>query len=218
MSNNGLVAELSKLILMDNGDARTQSYRSALERLNLQHLAHWMPPILMDSRSYNGQEFIASLRSERRSLDDIASLSHQVPSFVQLKVNALLKVLYLNQRFRQAFNYPPGKRATPMIDALLIQYAYKILVDNAPRKYVINDLFAQASSQITYPLSKWMQASLSVFRNQFTEEWDNLKFIQFAKKRSDSVWIDDACRPEAWLTIESEDPEELAQQALKSSN
>lgn len=214
MRKNGLVVELGKLILMDTNDSRARECKNSLKLLNIEAHVQWLPRIVRDSRSYDGREFIAALRSERLSLEDVASLSGQVPPLVQSKINALIRLMSINQRFRQAYNYPEGKRAKIMINALLIQYAYKIIVDNAPTHFDIDDLFRQAGSKIRGNLLHWLRRDQASCEAQFKEEWDNLKHIHFVDKRANSVWVDDASQPEMWLHIESQSAQELAKKVL----
>jgi hypothetical protein len=214
MKLNGLVAELGKLIFMDTDNDQTLSCKAAVSSLKLQDLIHWAPPIRLDSREYNGADFMSAVRTEPLSIPQIASAATQVPDFIQSKVNAMIRLLWINGRFRQAYNYPEGSRAAIMINSLLVQYAYKKLIDNAPTQFDIDILFSSASARIRQPLLKKLVDDKASFERQFTEEWENLKYIGFVNKRKNTVWVDDASRPELWLTTKSRSPQDLAERIL----
>ena len=214
MKLNGLVVELGKLIFLDTNNEQSRSCRAAASSLKLQDLIHWAPPIRLDSREYNGADFTSAVRTERLSIQQITSAATQVPNFVQTKVNGMIRLLCINERFRQAYCYPEGSRAAIMINSLLLQHAYKMLIDNAPTQFDIGTLFSSASAGIRQPLLKKLFDDKAVFERQFTEEWENLKFIGFVNKRKSLVWVDDASRPEIWLRTESGSPQDLALRIL----
>jgi len=211
---NGLVTELERLILIDVDDAPTHLCKQAASLLKIEDRIHFNSPITLGSNSYDGAQFLSSIHKEKLTMDQLKSIGPQVPQFIQHKMNGMIRLITINERFREAYLYPEGKRATKLIMSLLMQHSYKTLVDNAPQQYEISSLFANAAGTIRQPLLSKLNDDKQAFQNQFDEEWETLKFINFVSKRSDHVWIDDARRLEQWLKTESNSPTELCDMIL----